>query len=397
MMLVSGTNTIKQTIYSMKIKKKIFFLTVGRSDFLRQKSIIDNLKKKKHIEMGLIVSGSHHLDDFGKTLKDIKSSKIKYYDCSIKGYSFNRYEITNNINKITHKIDKLIKKKRPDIFVVFGDRYEMLGAAIACFGKKILLVHIHGGSVTKGSFDDTIRHSITKLSHFHFTAINEYAKRIKQMGEEKFRVKTVGAPGLDYIKEYAKQINTTEIKFFKKKKYILLCFHSETNNLNSLDRQLECLSKVIERINFNFVITYPNTDPGCIQIISKFKNLKKKYPQKILLIKNAGLNFYHLLKYSKILLGNSSSGIVESPTFNIPTINLGERQNGKLIPKNVINSEFNFYKLTKLISEKLKIKKTKKIKNPYGDGKSGVRIVKLLDNINLSNKKNYNKGFISIK
>ena len=390
-------NIIKQTTYSMKIKKKIFFLTVGRSDFLRQKSILDGLKKKKNIETRLLVSGSHDLNEFGNTIKDIKSSKIKYYDCSIKNYSLKRSEITRNINNITQKIDILIKKKKPDIFVIFGDRYEMLGGALACFGKKILLVHIHGGSITKGSFDDTIRHSLTKLSHFHYTAIDEYAKRIKQMGEEKFRVKTVGAPGLDYIKKYSKQINNDKIKFFTKNKYILICFHSETNNLRGLDMQLECLSKVIEKINFNFVITYPNTDPGCTKIIKKFRKLKNKFPDKILLIKNAGLNFYHLLKHSTILLGNSSSGVVESPSFNIPTINLGERQKGKLLPKNVVNSDFNFSKLIKLINLYLKKKKVKKIKNPYGDGKSGLKIVKLLNNLNLSNERNYNKGFISIK
>ena len=326
----------------MKTKKKIFFLSVGRSDFLRQKSILDNINKNFFFDTSLIVTASHKLNEFGQTIEDIKANKIKYYDCSIKSYSFQRSEITNNINKITKKIDSLIKIKKPDIFVIFGDRYEMLAGAIACFGKKIILVHIHGGSVTKGSFDDIIRHSLTKLSHFHYTAIDEYAKRIKQMGEEDFRVEVVGAPGLDYIKKYSNHIVSKKIKIFTKKKYILLCFHPETNNLSDLDMQLNCLSKIINSINLNFVITYPNSDPGCIKIIKKFKFLEKNYPNKILLLKNAGLNFYYLLKNCQILLGNSSSGIVESCTFNIPTVNLGERQKGKLIPSNVINCEFDF-------------------------------------------------------
>tara|TARA_B110000003_G_scaffold273722_1_gene312067 strand:+ start:1395 stop:2540 length:1146 start_codon:yes stop_codon:yes gene_type:complete len=381
----------------MKRNKKIFFLTVGRSDFFRQKSIFDNINKKKNIDTKLIISGSHKLGEFGKTIRDIKLSKIKYYDCSIKNYSFNKSEIVSNLNKITKKIDDLIKKKKPDIFVIFGDRYEMLGGALACFGKKILLVHIHGGSITKGSFDDVIRHSLTKLSHFHYTPINEYAKRIRQMGEENFRIKVVGAPGLDNIIEYSNKIDDDLIKSFIKKKYILVCFHSETNNLKSLEKQLNCISQIIKKININFVITYPNTDPGCLKIIKCFKNLKKNYPKKILLIKNAGSNFYHLLKKSEILIGNSSSGIVESPTFNKSTINIGDRQKGKLIPKNVINSNFNFTKLSKLISYYLKKKNSKKIKNPYGDGKSGKKIVKLLNQIQLSKEKNYIKGFVTIK
>lgn len=390
-------NITKQTVYLMKKNKKIFFLTVGRSDFLRQKSIFDNINKKKNIDSRLIISGSHKLGEFGKTIRDIKLTKIKHYDCTIKNYSLNKSEIVSNLYKITKKIDDLIKKNPPDIFVIFGDRYEMLGGALACFGKKILLVHIHGGSITKGSFDDVIRHSLTKLSHFHYTPINEYAKRIRQMGEENFRIKVVGAPGLDNIIKYSKKNDNDLIKSFIKKKYILVCFHSETNNLKSLDKQLNCISQIIKKININFVITYPNTDPGCLKIIKCFKNLKKNYPKKILLIKNAGSNFYHLLKKSEIFIGNSSSGIVESPTFNKPTINIGDRQKGKLIPKNVINSNFNFIKLSKLISYYLKKENLKKIKNPYGNGKSGKKIVKLLNQIQLSNEKNYIKGFVSIK
>ena len=392
---MNGANIIKQVTYSMKVNKKIFFLTVGRSDFLRQQSILDEIKKKKNIQSKLLISGSHKLKEFGQTIKDIKKSKIQFYDCSVENYSFNASEITNNIYKATKKIDAIIKKNKPDIFVIFGDRYEMVAGALACFGKKILLVHIHGGSVTKGSFDDTIRHALTKLSHFHYTPIKEYAKRIKQMGEENFRVKVVGAPGLDYIKKYSSFVNSEKIKKFTIYDYVLVCFHSETNNLKSLDSQLSCIQSVIEKTNVNFVITYPNSDPGCLKIIKKFKNLKKNYPKKILLLKNAGSNFYYLLKNSLMLIGNSSSGIVESATFNIPSINIGDRQKGKLIPKNVINCGFDKYKLLNLIDLYLKKNNLKKVKNPYGDGKSGQRIAQLLNNINLNDDKNLKKGFVS--
>ena len=394
MMLVSGANFIKQINYFMKKNKKIFLLTVGRSDFLRQLPILEELKKK-NLYIRLLISGSHKLKEFGQTIKDIKRSKTQFYDCSINDYSFKSSGITNNILKATKKIDNIIRKNKPDIFVIFGDRYEMVAGALACFGKKILLVHIHGGSVTKGSFDDTIRHTLTKLSHFHYTPIKEYAKRIKQMGEEDFRVKVVGAPGLDYLKKYSQHINNEEIKKFTKEDYILVCLHSETNNLKSLDAQLNCIGSLIKKTKINFVITYPNTDPGCLKIIKKFKNLKKNYPKKILLLKNAGSNFYYLLRNSRMLIGNSSSGIVESATFNIPTINIGDRQEGKLIPKNVINSEFNKSKLQKLISLYSKKENFKKTKNPYGDGKSGQRIAKHLNNINLNDSKNFNKGFVS--
>lgn len=382
----------------MKKNKKIYILSVGRSDFLRQLSIIDNLKKEKKINYKLLISGSHSLNDFGKTINDIKKKKIIYSNCCPKKYYLKSNDISKNIVNCTNKINLIVNKEKPDIFIIFGDRYEMISGALACFGKKILIIHIHGGSITKGSFDDIIRHALTKLSHFHLTAIPQYAQRIKQMGEENFRVKVVGAPGLDYIYKLSRSLSDKKIKFFIKNKFILLCYHPETNYLNNLNRQIECLTDVVKKLDINFVITYPNSDPGSSIIIKKFKKLQNQFSNKILFLENTGDNFYFLLKKCEIFIGNSSSGIVEAASFNKLVLNIGVRQEGKLMPKNVICCKFNTKIIINLIKKNL-IKKNliiKKFKNPYGDGTAGKRIVKFLKKINLKDERNYNKNFITL-
>lgn len=382
----------------MKKNKKIFILSVGRSDFLRQLTILDCLKKEKSIQFKLVLSGDHSIINFKKTKEEIKKKKIIYVNCCPKKYYPHSSSITTNIINCSKKIDLLLRREKPDVFIIFGDRYEMMSGAIACFGKKILIIHIHGGSITEGSFDDNIRHSLTKLSHFHLTPIKEYYKRLIQMGEEKFRIKVVGAPGLDYIKKFSKKIESKEIKNFSKNKYILMCFHSETNRLSGLKKQLDCLVDVVKMSDINFIITYPNSDPGSEFIIKKLKELKKLFPKKILLINNAGKDFYFLLKNCEMLIGNSSSGIVESATFHKITLNIGSRQTGKLIPKNVINCDFDKDFIINFIKKKLVHKKYKDINsfnNPYGDGKSGKKIVNFLKRLDLNNDQNYIKKFVT--
>ena len=297
-------------------------------------------------------------------------------------------DISSNLNNCIKKIDKVLKKDCPDILILFGDRYEVLAGALAAFGKKILIVHIHGGSVTLGSFDDQIRHSLTKLSHIHITALKEYAKRIIQMGEQKWRVKVFGAPGIDHLKKYSKNLKNKFIKSFlttKKEKFILVCFHSETTNLDSLKNQLLQIEKVLLKLKKKIIITYPNSDPGSEEIINFFRKITSK-KKDIIFLKNLEYDYYYLLKNCEFIMGNSSSGIVEAATFSTPVINLGIRQTGKHIPKNVINCSFNYKSIIEIIN-RIEQRKPKKsfniIKNPYGDGKSGRRIGKFLQNLKI--------------
>ena len=234
-----------------------------------------------------------------------------------KKYSLKTKDISSNLKECLGRIDKTIKKDCPDILVLFGDRYEYLAGALAAFGKKILIVHIHGGSVTLGAFDDQVRHSLTKLSHIHLTSIKHYADRIHQMGEEKWRIKVVGAPGIDYLKKFSKDLKDKFLKKFilaNNEKFVLICFHPETTNLENLRKQLNEIKVVLNKIKEKIIITYPNSDPGSKEIINFFKKIVSK-KKNMIFVKNLNFNYYFLLRNCDYILGNSSSGIVEAATF----------------------------------------------------------------------------------
>lgn len=370
--------------------KKIFFLSVSRSDFDRYYSIISSLNKINKSENTILISGSHYSKKFGNTYKVIVKSGFNFIKAIDKEYITNTEKYSSNIVNITSKLIKIFTKNKPDLLVILGDRYEMISGALASLDKNIPIVHIHGGAVTYGAIDDNIRHALTKLSNFHIVSHFSYLKRILQMGEEKWRVKNLGAPGLDNLKEKTKKIIDTKIfhKYnLKKNKYILVCLNPETRALKVIKNNTQELIKFLRNRSETKIFTYPNSDPGCEIIISELQKLVKSNSNSYLIKNFENDDFYSILSHSKFLIGNSSVGIVEAATLKKPVINLGERQNGKIHPINVITAKYTVKSMTKclkVIESKNYLSKIKKIKNPYGDGKSGIKIAKQLLKIKLN-------------
>ena len=276
--------------------------------------------------------------------------------------------------------------------IVLGDRIEMLTAPIASIPNNIPVIHFYGGAVTEGAVDELIRHAITKLSHYHFVALDNYKKRLIQLGEEKWRVKTVGVHGVKKLKEVKKiSINKLSqiVGINLNEPYLLLTFHPVTIEKKKIKNQIKSIISAIKKTKLNAIITYPNADIGhnkIIKIISENLVDKKKYS----IIKNCGITLYsNLMQNCLGMIGNSSSGIVEAASFNIPVINIGTRQDGKYKPKNVINSKSSKEDIYKKILKILKIKKNKnlkKIKNPYDPKVSLKKIVKMIMKIDNSDK-----------
>ncbi len=382
------------------MKRKIFFLSVSRSDFDRYFSIIKSLNLINKSINTVLISGSHYSSRFGNTFRVIKKSGFKNIKAINKKYLTQKDKYVENIINITCELSKIISSKKPDILVVLGDRYEMISGPLACLDKNIPVIHIHGGAVTFGAIDDNIRHSITKLSHYHIVSHKKYFDRVLQLGEEKWRVKNLGAPGLDSLIEKGKKdffkIDIVKKNKIKKKDYILVCLNPETRALDEIQNHTEQLIKFLSKRIELKVFTYPNSDPGCDIIISSFKKFSEK-DNNCVLVKNFDDDtFYPILKNCKFLIGNSSVGIVEAASFNLPVINIGDRQKGKIIPSNVSNSKFNYKSLNKAyknISSNSFLSKINKLKNPYGDGKSGIKIARQLLNLKV-NKRLINKKFI---
>ena len=299
-------------------------------------------------------------------------------------------------------LSNICQENKPNAILILGDRFETLLAPLVTITNNIPLIHFYGGAVTKGAYDEIVRHGISKMSNYHFVALDIYKKRLIQMGEDKKNIKVIGLPLLNDLKEF-KSLSVEELSkklnFNFKKEYLLFSFHSETLRENKLINDLKILKKFLTKTKLNIVITYPNADRGSNEIIDFYKlNFKKKNNIKI--IKNCGKELYfNLLNNCKFLIGNSSSGIVEAASFKKPVINIGKRQLGKLYQKNIVSTDYNLNDLMKAynkINSKKFIMSLKSLKNAYESKISTKKIVYLILSM-LKNKNSNTKFFVDLK
>ena len=340
---------------------------------------------------------------FGNLKKEIKKNFQLLNNNSKKTFYGDRpKDIAGNFLIDANILCNHIRKISPDFIIIMGDRYEMMLGPLISLPYNIPLIHFYGGAVTEGATDELSRHALTKMSHFHFVLVDEYKRRLLQLGEESWRVKTTGMLSLKDI-ENVKKNNLkkliTKYQFDFSKPFILVTFHPVTIELKDLKKQIFSIIKAIKLSKINAVITYPNSDANFNLIINNFKkklNQKKKY----IFIKNLGEeNYYTLMKNAKFMLGNSSSGIVESASFNLPVINIGSRQEGKLKPKNIINADYSVTGIVNAIKKCKKksfLQKIKKLKNPYKPKVNAHKIAKIILNLK-ANDKLLRKKFIDIK
>ena len=374
------------------MKKKVLFYSVARSDYDRYLPILENLNKKK-IDFAIALNSVHLSPKFGSTYKFI-NKKFKIFKPKYSNNNFiTESDLIDNFSKSLSFLNKIFKIYKPNLLVVLGDRYEMLCAPICAIQYNIPIIHFYGGSTTTGSIDEYIRNAITKMSHYHFVATQQYKDKISKINQKKNNIKVSGLVGFE--KSIKKKIIDKKT-FFKKiklkeQKFILLSFHPETKTKIKLKFQLKYLEKIIKKIKIRFIITYPNADLGNEEIIDFYKKILKSYPN-VTLIKNCGQDlFLNSINYSNLMIGNSSAGIVEASFFDKIFVNIGTRQNGKVMPKNVHSVRLNEKNIVKIINNFLKEKfKRKKIvnSNPYKEKISAVEICKFISNINLINLKN---------
>ena len=240
---------------------------------------------------------------------------------------------------------KILKKSNPDLVVVLGDRFEVFTFTVAAFFLKIPIAHIHGGEVTSGAFDDNIRHSISKFSNFHYVAHKTYKKRLIQLGENPNSIFLVGSPGVENfkkLKKISKKKLFNEFSLDKKKKTILITFHPETRSVLEYNSQINIVLESIKEFKIeNFIITYNNSDPYGYYFLKKMKKFIKKR-KNIRIFKSLGSQKYlNLLKEVDLVMGNSSSGMIEAPAAQVKTLNIGLRQNGRVTYKSIINCKLN--------------------------------------------------------
>lgn len=387
-------------------KRKICIFTGNRAEYGLMLPIIKAIKNHPKLEYKLIVSGAHLEKNFGNTIKEIYKDGFKVHSKLQIGISSDKKSFTSkSISKVIDELSPKLIRFNPDIFLAYADRYESFAAVVTATQMNIPTAHVEGGDITEGgALDDSIRHAMTKLSHFHFTTNLEASNRIISMGEEKWRVKTVGFPAIDLVKfgNYASAAQIEKkLNINRSKPIIIFTQHSVTTEYIKAKNQLLHSIKALIKIAKNgaqVIITYPNNDVGGEAIKEYLNKFFKNKDQNIKLIKSLGRFYYHGIlaltkdKKSKIVcVGNSSSGIKETPFFGCPTVNIGSRQKGRLRAKNVIDTQYNskeiYQAILRCIDDKKFIRKCKSVKNPYKGGNAGVLIADYLSKINLDLEK----------
>jgi len=380
------------------IKKKIIIISSTRADFGILFPLIDRIKKDSFFDLNLVVTGTHLEKIYGNTQNEIYRKGIKkFHKIKINSDSTSSIKISKSLSILINKLGLLFNKTKPNLLIILGDRYEILLCASVANLFNIPIAHVHGGELSFGAIDDNFRHAITKLSHIHFVSTSSYKKRILQLGENKKHVFNVGSLGVLNAKNI-KILNKKQIeeKINMKLNYkhtFIVTYHPPTVYQNNTEI-LELLNALEYFKEALIIFTMPNADLGSMLIYNQILKFVNKNSNSVL-FKSLGTQLYFsLLKYSGLMIGNSSSGIIEAPSLNVYNLNIGDRQKGRvrtsynidckpkrnLIIKNILS----------IIMKKNSITKFKK--NPYykkGTDKLIVKILKKIDYEKIFIKKFY--------
>lgn len=358
-------------------KKKVVFITGTRAEYGKLKLLINLFQNKKNISSFIFVTGMHMLKTYGYTYSHIidenkKKSKI---------YLYNNNKTNKTQDQILadtiHGFSKFILKIKPDLVVVHGDRVEALAASISASINNFVCMHIEGGEIS-GTIDEHIRHAVSKFSHIHLVANNDAKIILKRLGEDLKNVHVVGSSDIDIMKSKKLPSLDSVKKRYKIKfsNYSIGIFHPETTKINLIKNMTRVYSKVLEKSQKNYVLIYPNNDPGNKTIIDKLKKITQD-KKKFILIKSMRFEYFlTLLKNSDFIIGNSSVGIREAPFYGIPTIDIGERQKFRGNSISIKNFPFNEKKILNYIK---KLNKKFNSSKYYGAGNSISKISKIIN------------------
>lgn len=369
--------------------RKILYITGTRADYGLMRSVLYEVNKNPELELELAVTGMHLMDEFGKTINEIKKDGFKINELNVVFEDDNKYSMANFVGKLIQLLTDLVKKIKPDIILLLGDRGEMLAGAIVGAYLNIPTAHLHGGEITS-TVDEYTRHAITKLVNLHLPATKKSAERIIKMGENSDHVFVVGAPGLDAIMAtnlMKKDEIAVKYDLNLHEPLLLVLQHPVTLESEKSSKQMLETLKAIQDLEYQTILVYPNADAGgreIIKLIKKYGKLPfvktfKSIPRR---------DYLSLMNVANVLIGNSSSGIIEAPSFKLPAINIGTRQEGRERASNIIDVDYNTEEIKNavrkaLYDEEFKVK-LNECENPYGDGKTSLKVTEILSKITLN-------------
>lgn len=370
--------------------RKIAIITGSRGEYGYIRPIIREIQKNSDLDYFVIATNMHPLAEFGYSLEEIKKDGFKVEERIFNVFDgYNPITMTKSLGVFLMQLPEIFDRTKPDIVLIAGDRGEQLMAAIVGAYMYLPVVHVQSGEIS-GNIDGITRHAITKFAHLHFCANEEFAQRVKMMGEQDFRIYITGAPMLDELME---GIVTDQEQLFKKynlakeKPLFLLLQHPVTEEYGKEAQYMEETLKAILSFNAQTIAIFPNADAGNKEIK---RMMERHHGPDLKIFRNLPRQDYTgLLKIAKVIIGNSSSAIIEAPVFKLAAVNIGNRQKGRLQSNNVINVGCNSQEIKSAIQKALSPEFQAQIKNcqsKYGDGKASRRIVKILKEITIDDK-----------
>ena len=385
------------------MKRKVCVITGTRAEYGLLQPLIEEIKNDSSLELQLIVTGMHLSPEFGLTYREIERAGYTIDEkIEILLSSDTSTGISKSMGLALIGFAEAYKRLDPHLIIGLGDRFELFSAVTAAHVAQIPVAHLHGGEVTEGAFDDAFRHSITKMSQLHFTSTEEYRRRVIQLGESPERVFNVGAIGLDNIKNLpllAKKDLEKDIDFKFGNRNLLVTFHPVTLEKGTAEEQFQNLLSALDELqDTTFIFTKANADTDGRIINGMIDSYVAENSNKAIAFTSMGqLRYLSAMKHSDAVVGNSSSGVIEAPSFNVGTINIGDRQKGRIKPESIIDCEpvrQNILEAINILLSKDFQESLNNLVNPYGKGDTAKQIKNIIKIYSLSSM--VKKGFFDM-
>jgi len=371
--------------------RTIGIITFARSDYSCCMPIARAIQADPALELYLIVSGMHLSPTFGYTVQDIEADGFKIDEkLEILLSSDTPEGIAKSIGLGTICFAQSFTKFRPDILLILGDRSELLSVVSAALPLCIPIAHVSGGDITEGAIDNQVRHAVSKMSHLHFVAMQPHADRLLQMGEEPWRVHVTGEPALDLISDMrllTREELSNTLGLELRQPLLLITFHPTTLGAIGVLEEIDNLLAALDLIEGTLIFTHPNADANNEEIVRRIREFVALRKNSALYQSLGQLKYYSLLSHADLMVGNSSSGIWEAPSFGLPVVNIGDRQQGRIRAGNVLDVPPEKSCIYNAIQEGLRSSFRNSLSNlinPYGDGHAANRIIEILRQVDLN-------------
>lgn len=370
----------------MSRRRTIAVVTTTRADYGLLRHIVRALASDPRAEAGLIVSGSHLDPRHGSTVREIEADDAPVLARVPMDLSSDApAEIARATGRAVTGFAEQFERIRPDVVLVLGDRSEVLAAAIAAALSGSFVAHLNGGEVTGGSLDEGWRHAITKIAHLHLPATREFAARIRAMGEAAWRIRVVGSPGVEAIRR-TERLSTEQLETIIGRKLVapvaVCTYHPVTNEPGATERESQAIVSALSRTTFGTIVfTAPNADAGGDGVRKRIEGATRRDPRFVLVPSMGSAGYHTMLGIAEVMIGNSSSGLIEAPSFHLPVVNVGSRQEGRPRAANVLDVQGDATKIGRAIARAVSPRfraSLRGLRNPYGDGRTSERVRQFL-------------------